>query len=579
MDVRRILLVALAAAVAAPFASADWASFHNDSRNTGSVSPSDYEVYTDVWWSNRTLDGAKISASLVLKDGRLITADEKGLVRALDAESGRELWRYKMADQVVGTPAIEGDLVFVIDIKGNLKGLDLRNGAVERSIAVGATRAAPTIHEGKLFIGTEAGDMKAYLTSDPLTLLWSFKTTEARAASATNPDTGAVTCSLPHPQGAVRMPAAVFDQKVFFGSLNHYVYAVNANGLGNGKTTIEWTHKTDHVVVAAPTINIQSSSTQRVVFGSQDGKLYSFNPSPFGSGSDPCYGAANSPSWTYQVPSIVDGSTGESQVSSIESSPASVSDKVFVGANNGFIYAIQASNGQKVWDKQIGNSLAPVKSSPAVANGHVIVGSGDKNVYWLNANDGTVEKQFSAESAVSTSPAIDGKRAFVAADEGTLYMFGPQLPPRPDLEVTGISHVPDGLQVRVRNGGDAASADTTIRLFDGGTFVANVNLSALNAGEERDVLWRGNVSVGSHEVRALVDPGNLVVESIESNNDRTETVEVAAPTTTPPPPEETDTETEDPPPRTTKKDEGIPGPGVALLLAGLALVALRRRQP
>src|SRR5687768_12926065 len=182
-------------AIVAPTVEADWPSFHNDARHTGFVAGSSYPVYSEVWWSNKSLNNSKVLASPVLKDNVLITADMAGQVRALDAASGKKLWHHKMAAAVESTPAISGDLVYVVDTAGNLKALNLLTGAMEYTTAAGASRAPITYNQGKIFIGTEAGEVKAFLATD-LSLLWSFSiSTVFRELGTYNNQTDLWTCT------------------------------------------------------------------------------------------------------------------------------------------------------------------------------------------------------------------------------------------------------------------------------------------------------------------------------------------------------------------------------------------------
>src|SRR5688572_5634741 len=136
----------LVLACLAPAAQAEWASFRGDSRNSATVPNSNYALYEDVWWNNKTLGNAQIKASPVLKDGILIVADlgstskcpvnpgsppntgkaqtaVLGQVRALDAESGKQIWCHQMTSSVISTPAISGERVYVADSKGVLRAL------------------------------------------------------------------------------------------------------------------------------------------------------------------------------------------------------------------------------------------------------------------------------------------------------------------------------------------------------------------------------------------------------------------------------------------------------------------------
>jgi len=69
--------------------------------------------------------------------------------------------------------------------------------------------------------------------------------------------------------------------------------------------------------------------------------------------------------WSYQTGDMVN------------SSPAVANGVVYVGSDDGNLYALRASTGEVIWKYASGE---PVDSSPAVANGVVYMGSDDGNL-------------------------------------------------------------------------------------------------------------------------------------------------------------------------------------------------------
>jgi len=55
-----------------------------------------------------------------------------------------------------------------------------------------------------------------------------------------------------------------------------------------------------------------------------------------------------------------------------------VDTTIYVGSDDGRLYAVDATTGEKLWDILTGGK---VTSSPAVADGIVYIGSHDGNVY------------------------------------------------------------------------------------------------------------------------------------------------------------------------------------------------------
>lgn len=561
----------LAALLVVPTAAADWPSFHNDSRNTGLASGS-YAVPSETWWTSKAEGGAQVKASPILKDNVLITASTGGLVQALDSRTGKELWRHQMADGVEGTGAIAGERVYVVDKVGNLKALNLRDGRVESTTSVGPTLGSITEHEGKLFLGNEAGEMRAYLAST-LTLLWTFKLTELRLTGTT-----ASNCASPATALPIRGAPAIYGGKVFFGSLNHYVLAVAEDGAGDGKTTIEWVHKTGDIVVGAPTI-VTYQGTVRVVVGSYDGYVYGYLAAASGEGGNPCYGAMHTPAWSFQVPDPVADVTARG--GKVHSSPANSNDKVYVGTNTGRVFALWSNDGTKAWEQTLGSNLEPVTSSPAVANGIVTVGSDNQKVYWLSANDGAILRTVDAPSAVGTSPAIEGSMSYVAATDGTLYAFGPTRPKQADLLATDGALTTTLVWLRIANRGEADAPATKLSYTRDGQPWITIDIPALAAGAEARVEKAIDVAPGTSHYVLRIDPDNLVPEKDEANNVSESDYAIPAPTSTTTPAATTATtgsNTTGNTSKTTGADNGIPAPwaGIAIL-AAVAILAARRR--
>lgn len=69
------------------------------------------------------------------------------------------------------------------------------------------------------------------------------------------------------------------------------------------------------------------------------------------------------------------------------SSPAVVNGMIFIGSNDGSVYALKASSGSKLGSFA---TQSHVQSSPAVVNGKVYVSSDDNNLYALDTRTGAL---------------------------------------------------------------------------------------------------------------------------------------------------------------------------------------------
>jgi len=110
--------------------------------------------------------------------------------------------------------------------------------------------------------------------------------------------------------------------------------------------------------------------------------------------------------WSYTTGSYVD------------SSPAVVIGVVYIGSEDGNVYALDAKTGAKLWSYKSGSG---VFSSPAVANGVVYVGSWDNNVYALDAKTGAKLWSHTTGGLVESSPTVVNGVVYVGSDDGNVY--------------------------------------------------------------------------------------------------------------------------------------------------------------
>lgn len=98
----------------------------------------------------------------------------------------------------------------------------------------------------------------------------------------------------------------------------------------------------------------------------------------------------------------------------VESSPAVVDNRVFIGASDN-VYALDAETGEEQWRFKTGNI---VLSSPTVADGTVFIGSHDGNVYALDAATGKKQWQFDTNGTVHATPTVVDDCVYVGSSGG-----------------------------------------------------------------------------------------------------------------------------------------------------------------
>lgn len=170
-------------------------------------------------------------------------------------------------------------------------------------------------------------------------------------------------------QGAVYSSPAIVNRVVYVDSDDGYVYALCAD---DGSTI--WKYDTTAKVRSSPAVR-----NGVVYVSSENGAIFALN-------------AANGAKiWNYSTDIVGSGR--------IASSPASVDGVIYFGTADGSVYALKASNGNKLWnftnpanppinysEQGAVNLVVPAfESSPAVVNGVLYVGSDDGYVYALGS--------------------------------------------------------------------------------------------------------------------------------------------------------------------------------------------------
>jgi outer membrane protein assembly factor BamB len=98
----------------------------------------------------------------------------------------------------------------------------------------------------------------------------------------------------------------------------------------------------------------------------------------------------------------------------IMSSPVASAGMVFVASTDGYLYAVNATTGAKIWDFLIGTGA----NSPSVAHGKVFITSKSGNVYAINMYTGSeVWSKSLGEEAGFGAPLIVGSRVFVNGNQ------------------------------------------------------------------------------------------------------------------------------------------------------------------
>ena len=102
----------------------------------------------------------------------------------------------------------------------------------------------------------------------------------------------------------------------------------------------------------------------------------------------------------------------------IESTATIVDSTVYLGASDGFLYAIDAQTGKSKWKYQ---ATGPIKSSPSVHNSVIYFGDGEGIFHAVDIATRKKKWQFSAEGEIISSANFAGNRVLFGSYDGFLY--------------------------------------------------------------------------------------------------------------------------------------------------------------
>jgi len=298
-------------------------------------------------WEFRT--GSWVESSPAVVNGVVYFGCNDGKFYALDAATGNKLWDFQTRYAIKSSPAVAGNMVFFGGDDYFVYAVDAGTGKkIWQYETESHVNSSPVISEGILYIGSN--DMSCY---------------------ALNAETGRFRLRMKVAE--VISAPVVKDSTVYFTSHN-YLFAMDGRARN-------WPYEHDfrpwwlqfyafHLAPPPPPrsgvmwgmrIAISNSNTTPVLEGNYiyttgDNKVLKIDLS------------TRKNVWT---PPFAAGAM-------INSSPALANNVIYVGCDNGRLYAIDAETGKGLWDFRTG---AKITSSPTYANGVVYVTSWDRKIY------------------------------------------------------------------------------------------------------------------------------------------------------------------------------------------------------
>lgn len=280
-----------------------------------------------------------------------------------EGESGfvTNLWIFNMESPIHSSPAIYKDHIYVVSKDGILKAIDMESGEEEWDLDLGSpTNSSPIINSNRLYIGCDDGLKAVNINSHKI--VWDYD------------------CSN------VESTPFFHDDVIYFGSDDGHLYGVDKDG------EVKFNKKLDGELKTSPVAFDDS-----IYIGSDNGKMYSV-------------GTDKEKNWEF--------TTGDA----ILSSPTYVNDTVIFGSNDGSVYCLNESDGDLIWKKDLNDKVI---SSPTLDEheNSVYIGSDEGNLTCLDIRDGTVKWSHSTGAKVLSTAALKDNLVVFGSNNGYLYVL------------------------------------------------------------------------------------------------------------------------------------------------------------
>ncbi len=362
-------------------APGQWAMFRRDLGNTGAANSAGAALRGTVRWAFPT--GGAVHSSPAVVEGTVYVGSRDGRLYALDAATGAPRWEYRTESWVESSPAVVDGSVYFGSQDGMLRALDAATGELRWEFdAEFGVDSAPAVAGGIVYFGADRGLFAVDAASgEPR---WSLE--------------------LPFRVGSPVVANGIvyvgsvqaFDARRGWRRLRFRTYGLVASSVAVADTTVYAVTTAGRAVAidgrarSAPLEHrVKQYTIQLWAMGlwprprPQSGSRWALRLDQGGAYTSPVVAhdtmylagerglvaldlAARELLWTFPAGSA------------FRSSPALSGDTLYLGNNDGSVYAVDAATGTERWRVRTGGQ---VTGSPAVVDGVLYVGSHDGNVY------------------------------------------------------------------------------------------------------------------------------------------------------------------------------------------------------
>lgn len=289
----------------------NWKTFRLNPQRTGYLPVNGiHPPFKRVW---KYGDKPLLEFPPIVVNGRLYFVDNDGNARALDADTGREIWHRRIARLNASTPTYSKGRLYIVNLEpGHVLSLNARNGRKiwQKNLPCRSESSPAVIHD-RVYFGCENG------------VLYALKAKTGKEVWETSVS------------GAIKGAPAYEGGTLFVGDYGGVVTAVKA---GNGDIKWQSDGLGSSFGRAGSFYSTPAVAYGRVYLGSNDGRVYSFDKN-----TGELAWTTSTGGWVYSGPSVAQ----------VPGTPPSV----YIGSFDGSVYALDARSGETRWTYEMGGRV------------------------------------------------------------------------------------------------------------------------------------------------------------------------------------------------------------------------------
>ncbi|MDT8758649.1 PQQ-like beta-propeller repeat protein [Sphingomonas psychrotolerans] len=336
----------------------------------------------------------RLAAAPVVSENKLFVIDTDGVVHALAADTGAELWRANTFNEegnktarFGGGVSVEGERAFATNGLGDVVALNTADGTVVwRKRPGGPLRGAPTLANGNAYVVTQDNQLFA-LSQDTGEVSWTV--------SASLETQGVFGVAAPaSAQGTV---IAGFSS----GELNAYRYE-------NGRSL--WDVVLSRTSMSTSVSSLSDIDAEPVI---DQGRVYAIGQGGRMVAMDI---ASGNPLWEQTIAGI--------------STPWAAGEWLFVVTDDARLIAIARGTGKIRWIAQLRRYKNEKKSKgpiswvgPVLAGGKLVLGNSEGEIVFASPTDGSVTSTLDTKESISLPLVVANNILYVLDDKGRLSAY------------------------------------------------------------------------------------------------------------------------------------------------------------